>query len=437
MWQYVYADELYHHGIKGQRWGVRRFQRSDGSLTPAGKKRYYDTPELQSQKDDYNNAAASFKSATNAYNQASNNYMLKPTAENKKALADAESKLLAAGKEVQRTKLRYDTNKEVARINSKGITFKNKSKHRQKLEEEYKKLGMTDEQAQAAANKRIRTEKILATAATVTVAACAAYAVNKVMKDRIDGVIKAGESLQRIEMTNTDGKLHDVFYTSKGKHDNARYKNLLGATRQSQTGQAYLMKLQAKTDIKVASKNNAANVFGNLYKNDPDFRALAGNYVSKHFNGSNRIDNINDLSSKNIKKMYENFNANLMDIRAGKSGVDQKFYDALKKAGYGAIQDINDMKYSGYNAKNPLIVFGNSNTNKVMVNSVTEIKESLKGAGEKELSKAAIEAIIKSNLNTALPASAVALATAATATRVSKTPTKENIGDINKKPGRR
>lgn len=32
-------DELYHHGIKGQKWGVRRYQNKDGSLTAAGKKR--------------------------------------------------------------------------------------------------------------------------------------------------------------------------------------------------------------------------------------------------------------------------------------------------------------------------------------------------------------------------------------------------------------
>lgn len=31
--------ELYHWGIKGQKWGVRRYQNKDGSLTPAGKKR--------------------------------------------------------------------------------------------------------------------------------------------------------------------------------------------------------------------------------------------------------------------------------------------------------------------------------------------------------------------------------------------------------------
>ena len=33
---------LTHHGILGQRWGVRRFENKDGSLTPAGIKRYAD-----------------------------------------------------------------------------------------------------------------------------------------------------------------------------------------------------------------------------------------------------------------------------------------------------------------------------------------------------------------------------------------------------------
>lgn len=36
----AYPNELYHHGIKGQKWGVRRFQNADGSLTAAGKEHY-------------------------------------------------------------------------------------------------------------------------------------------------------------------------------------------------------------------------------------------------------------------------------------------------------------------------------------------------------------------------------------------------------------
>ena len=49
-------EELYHHGIKGQKWGVRRFQNKDGSLTPAGEKRYGDdnpnnqTPKQETKK---------------------------------------------------------------------------------------------------------------------------------------------------------------------------------------------------------------------------------------------------------------------------------------------------------------------------------------------------------------------------------------------------
>lgn len=49
--------ELYHHGIKGMRWGRRRYQNPDGSLTPEGKKRYGDD-DLEPDHEDSSRARA-------------------------------------------------------------------------------------------------------------------------------------------------------------------------------------------------------------------------------------------------------------------------------------------------------------------------------------------------------------------------------------------
>lgn len=62
-------DDLYHHGVKGQKWGVRRFVNPDGTLTPEGKRRYGTTENFR--------AAQELKKAKSERRSALSNYLVR------------------------------------------------------------------------------------------------------------------------------------------------------------------------------------------------------------------------------------------------------------------------------------------------------------------------------------------------------------------------
>lgn len=363
----AWKNELYHHGILGMKWGVRRYQNPDGSLTPEGYKRYYGNSSVatkhQAYKDTKNAKRSSFVKQQTSLMKAS--YI--PTRKNREALSEATDNYNHSKQTTKQRKLEYETSKERARLDSKNIEISNKSDHRTKLEAKYREMGMSVKDAEAAANKRIQTEKFIATAAGVTVGAAAAMYLTKGRIGKADQIIKAGKSLQRIEYSEKTF-MNNALYTSITKHDNKRYERTmfpmddfgLGAS-----GKRYVKKFTFDRDIKVASESNARDVFNDLYKKDKEFRENLKGFMLPHtLYDPEGLGKVTKIEKRNA---YTEFNRHIVDMNhasyletekgSAASTVLKKYENALKEAGYDAIQDLNDKKYSGYNSDNPLIVF--------------------------------------------------------------------------------
>ena len=349
-WTCTRQGELYHHGIKGQKWGVRRFQNKDGSLTPAGKRRY-DEPNVGRKT----NESVTIDGQT-----------FKVYGRNNKQYAD---KVAKKGKDMGAETLRESRVKE-----KKQKTYKipeNKSLHRLKLEEKYMKNGMTREEAEQAAAKRIRTEKFVAATAFVTVASAVAYAKYKGYTS--DKIIKENSDFQRIMRLDPNAELRkdSRLYATINKKDKVLYKGMFAdhlTKMKSDNENIYDITVRNRKEIKIASEKRARDTFVNLFKNDKDFKSefierleKDGYEVSK-----GRLDGIfnkmrkdsNSLSDRELRgKAYDLFNVMLAEQGERTERNANRFYEALRKQGVNAVKDINDSKINNYHAKLPVILF--------------------------------------------------------------------------------
>lgn len=367
-------DELYHHGIKGMKWGVRRFQKKDGSLTPAGKKRYdidVDGAEkrLEKAKQDEVQARKKYNKATlygSLYDERAT-----------KALVDSTKKTEWAKQDLKTEKIKEKLNNET----------KSKSKHRQKLEQHYLDKGMTQEEAEVAAYQRAKTEKILAVTAGLTVAAAAAYIGYKQYDKRVDRMIKSGTVLQNISGRDNKG-VSDAFYASMDKLDNTKYRGMYGSTIQKSGRKVYEAKIGVNSNLKIASEKSAVNALSELVKNDPQYAKTlrthledsVGRYGLQSQEGTIKKGLSSLRKGKIDANVYNALNLSLVDHNLPTSSdINKGFYDKLKSKGYDAIIDINDKKLSGYGSKKPVIVFNGSS--KLSVDKVTEL-------GRQEIAKA-------------------------------------------------
>lgn len=148
---YVY---LQHHGIKGQKWGVRRFQNADGSYTAAGKKRRNDD-EVGQAKAAYKSAKKDYnKSYDKAYGYSSRHAISQFVGKKQKAESDRrweevhkKGQALNEAKEQYKTAKTNANKKAVAEYNKKFNAAERASNQADKkwedVKEQYKSLGKT------------------------------------------------------------------------------------------------------------------------------------------------------------------------------------------------------------------------------------------------------------------------------------------------------
>ena len=312
---------LSHYGIKGQVWGVRRFQNEDGSLTEAGKDRYGVGSEGSIKK------VSLFEKIDYRHEEKQNRSVLKKIEKEKK----------------------------------RG---KKESNRRLELKDEYRNKGLDERDAEIEAYRKEKAEKMIKTAAVVTVAALAIYGGYKAkqyISSQKDIKITSGSIIQRITATPTENA-NQAGFVAFDTGDKAKYKGLYGKQLKdagySNGGfglrgerKVYSVETEALRDIKVAGERESAKVYRKLMREDPEFRRDTATLEALWKKSGGFAGNAK-------RSEYGKFNTMLVG-KPTPEGIRlrSKFYSKLQDMGYDGVLDINDKKYSGYHTKKPTILF--------------------------------------------------------------------------------
>lgn len=342
------SSYLQHYGIKGMKWGVRRYRKEDGSLTEAGKKRY---------KDDISTASGKLKQEKKAAKEAIKNRQFEKAKQHTSNAKYYE-------REIADFKTRYKLEKK-----------NKKSKRQLELEEKYQKEDkLTKEEAEVAAANKVRTERLIKTAAAVGVAAAVGYVAYRHYDNTVDRVVKG--PLQNLTVGDLD--INKPFYASHNALDNLKYQGAYGSTLYER-GNVIKNLVNTGEGLKVASRKTATNYTKNLLNTNKEFRSNAKKMLKEagvmvdYAQAQQAVNEINSgkLSPKSYDLMNRLFTQGITEISPSAGKVRDQLFDTLKKEGYGAVKDMNDARYSGYGSIDPLIVFA-GNAKNVLEKPVSE-----------------------------------------------------------------
>lgn len=284
---------LYHHGVKGQKWGVRRYQYKDGTLTPAGRKR------RQINSSD----ASDVRKA-----------IFKTGMEVKNLVNTGRTKL--TGKQYVDGYLNKGTSFKRIQTSSEFEKFAFYATYKKADSEKY--MGLFGKNLTSrAANEADRAEKQANASGSEVDLANA-----KQLRTRSDNL-----KVYQLELASTkklripsDENASDI--TAKLLKEKDFKENLVASIQDS------------KEKMKRPQQQILFKQAQNALEKDPD-----------------------KMTSSEKVAVYKAFNLSLTNHNAQEVAAQSRFYGELSKKGYNALLDYNDKEYSSYHAKRPMIVF--------------------------------------------------------------------------------
>lgn len=305
MWSYNYSDELYHHGVKGMKWGVRH----DRELVGRKNKHIITNDQLQ-------------------------NYKQK-TIDQQDRLLSEEQKWKNRHRKEQMLKIGLAV-AATAGIGA-GICFAYKHGSIKQISNMLHKVNPTD-------------------AELINIKA------SDIMKQTLadaDEVFAKGSKFHRMSAyKDVDfSKQTSPLYTAYTEKDVLTYMTKLKDW--SGTGERYDATLEAVRDLKFPSQQRAQQIFEELYKNDPTYKEELVNTITKTYKSLGVIGT--DASIRHQAESWVNsdpFEAGIYSI-VRREKDSQKLINLYKSKGYAGIEDYFD---KGSMSDFPVIIFDPSSS---------------------------------------------------------------------------